>query len=122
MTAPTGNPTEPRDLIVRDLHATLRLRAVMREVFRPRSDLAPDEQWSPQGTCDSTCEILDDDGMIYEAFPEAELAMWAGGHPFGHIAGHCFFRLPDGLILDPTVWQFTREDEDWFGAAYRARG
>jgi len=106
--------------IRRHPRATLRLHAVVREVFRWQVGLADDEQWSPEGTCDSTCEVLHEDGMIYEAFPGAELAMWAGGHPWGDMSGHCFFRLPDGLILDPTIWQFTREPGDWLGAAYYA--
>lgn len=103
--------------IVRDPEATARLRALVQDVFRPQPELAPDEQWDPQGTCDSTCEVLDEDGRIYDLFPGAELRMWGSGHPWE--SGHCWFETPDGLVLDPTIWQFTGLDADWHGAAYR---
>lgn len=105
--------------IRRDDEASARLQAVVREVFGPRTDYPrpPEDRWDPTGTCDSACEVLHEDGLIYEVFPDAELRMW-GPSPWPD--GHCYFSLPDGTFIDPTVWQFTRAEQDWWGAVYRA--
>lgn len=85
------------------------LRAEVLAYFgAPDPEARPDDPPWWLGTCDSSCASLAWDVLPRYSDLEPVIVMW-GGFRGATSGGHCWVRLGDGTIVDPTSQQFGLE-------------